>query len=241
MISHPKPRNKGAQMNKSIRVAILDDHPAIAEGYRSRLSQERDMEVTDVLLYGEDLLPALDQRPADVLLLDVQVKTGPGNPSSYNTLHLIPELGSRCPDLYILVLSMYDTPALIDAVISAGASGYVLKDDVEAYRGLPEVIRLVARGELYLSVQASARLAKRHSNRTDTALSDRELEALSLCANYPEERLPSIAERMHIAPSTVRAQMVGVYRKLQANNRETAVAKARQIGLLPPVSPEPAG
>ncbi len=222
-----------------IRVAILDDHPAIAAGYQTRLSQESDIEVTDTVLYGEDLLPALAKKPADVLLLDVQVKVSDKDSSPYNTSHLIPRLHDQYPEMNILVISNYDALPLIESLLNIGALGYVLKDDAEAFRDLPLVVRRIARGELYLSQRVVARLLRPSSNRVGNELTEREVEALSLCATYPDERLGRIAERMDIAPPTVRAIMVGIYRKLQVNCREAAVVKARQVGLLPPLSAEP--
>lgn len=221
-------------MNEPIRVAILDDHPAIVEGYLSRLKSEPDIQVVHALNYGEDLLPALSSQPADVLLLDLDVRASADNPTPYSTMHLVPVLNERFPHLAILVISMHIVPALIDGVLHKGVNGYVLKDDAEGFRHLPEAIRSVADGGMLMSRNVREHWLKRRTGRLDPDVTPRQIQALSLCASYPNDTLPKIAERMAIAPSTVRVMLWDVYRKLGVNTRSAAVTKARQMRLLPP-------
>ena len=67
-------------MIPQIRVAILDDHQAIIDGYQYRLRNATDIEVTATLFFGEDLEPALAANPVDILLLDIQVPISPVTP-----------------------------------------------------------------------------------------------------------------------------------------------------------------
>jgi two-component system, NarL family, nitrate/nitrite response regulator NarL len=68
-------------MDQPIRVAILDDHQAIIDGYLFRLANAADIQVAATLSYGEDLEPALEKEPVDVLILDVQVPTSATTPT----------------------------------------------------------------------------------------------------------------------------------------------------------------
>ncbi len=68
-------------------------------------------------------------------------------------------------------------------------------------------------------------------------LSSRQLEALSLCSAYPDEGLEKIALRMEIAGSSLRNVLSSTYEKLQVNSRSAAIAKAHNLGLLPPEMP----
>jgi len=92
---------------------------------------------------------------------------------------------------------------------------------------------------MHLSPLANKRWRKRRTGELrEQALSRSQLEALSLCAAYPNAHLPELAQKMHVANSTIRVTLSGAYRKLGVNTRQAAVAKARQMGILPPdVSP----
>ena len=221
-------------MAGKIRVAILEDHIATAEGYRARLAGEADIEVVAVLTYGEQLEPALEEQEVDVLLLDMRVAAGPENRDSYPTMHLVPRLLEHYKDLSVLVISMYDKPAMIKAVLEAGAEGYVLKDDHEAYQDLPALVRMIARGNMYLSAQVRDQWGKSRFDDTRPNLTPRQVEAVSLCAAYPNERLPQLAKRMSVATGTLRSTLWAAYHKLGVNSRPAAVARARSMGLLPP-------
>jgi len=216
-----------------IQVVILEDHIATAEGYRARLEGETDIEVMAALTFGEQLEPALEKIPADVLLLDMRVPISAENRNAYPTMYLLPRLLERYPDLSVLVISMYDRPAMIDAVLDAGAEGYVLKDDREAYQELPMLVRMIARGNMYLSARARENWEAYRKDDFQPNLTPRQVQALALCASYPNERLPELARRMNLANATLRATLWGAYRKLGVNSRPAAVTRARQIGLLP--------
>jgi DNA-binding NarL/FixJ family response regulator len=106
--------------SKTIRVAILDDHPGIIDGYRYRLGRELDIEIVGTASYGEELEPLMDAQAVDVLLLDVQVPTSAENANPYPILHLLPRLLQRYPNLAVLVISMYAQRALIQAGLEPG-------------------------------------------------------------------------------------------------------------------------
>lgn len=220
-------------MSDKIKVAILDDHQGIIDGYLYRLSDAPDIEVIATLTYGERLEPAMVQKPADVLLLDVQVPTSPANSNPYPILYLIPRLLQNYPDLAVLVITMHAQRTLIRAVMEAGANGYVLKDDQATIRELAAVIRSVAGGGIHMSQYAYQQLLKRDSGELGlSALTSRQIEALSLYAAYPDASTAEIADRMNIANSTLRNLLSGAYLRLDVRNRAAAVAKARQMGII---------
>ena len=222
-------------MSDKIRVAILEDHQSVVDGYLYRLGQTPDVEVVATAAFGEELQPMLADHPADVLILDVGVRTGRDNPNPYPILQTIPEILDDYPDLAILVISMYNQPTLIKAVMDAGASGYILKDDRATIQALGEVVHMVARGDIHLSQQAYQQLFKRYSQ--DSVITPRQTQALSLCAAFPGETSDELAERMEIKSSTLRNLLSGAYKRLEVDNRTAAIAKARQLGLITPDGP----
>ena len=218
-------------MNEKIRVAILDDHQSIIDGYLFRLKNAPDIEVTNTFTYGEEVEPALEIQPVDVLLMDVEVPTSSTNPNTFPILYLIPRLHEKYPDLAILVISMHNQRAMVRAIIDAGASGYILKDDRTAIIQLPAIIHLIQGGGIYLSQRLSG-LIKASGGEAENPLTDRQTEILSYCAAYPEANTAQIAQHLNIAPSTVRNLLSGAYFKLDVPNKVSAITKARQLGII---------
>lgn len=217
-------------MTKKIRVTILDDHQSILDGYVYRLSKVREIEVVDTIRFGNDLLPSLEKHPTDVLLLDVSAPISADNPSPFPIQHIISNLLHTCPDLSILVISMYIEPGLIRAVMEAGANGYILKDDQDSIMDLGNVILSVANGGAYYSERIRRYLLK--SSESEHLLSPRQMEALSLAASYPNSTTAELALRMGIANSSIRNLLSSAYLKLGVGTRAAAIAKARQQGII---------
>jgi len=226
-----------SQMTPKIRVMILDDHQTILDGYRFRLGDSSRADVVTTLSYGEELEAALEAHPADVLLLDVSVPTSKQNRNPYPILHIIPALLQRYPDLTILVISMHTERSLIRAVMEAGASGYVLKDDQETLCNLEKVIASVHAGGIHLSRQANDILSRSGAAEIEVPLAKRQLEVLSLCLSYPDDTTAELAGKMSLSNSTVRNLLSGAYLRLGVRSRAAAIAKARQLGLISHATP----
>lgn len=217
-------------MKNKIRVTIMDDHQSIIDGYLYRLSGVPEIEVVAILSHGDHLEPSLKEHPVDVLVLDVQVPISPDNPNPYPILHTIPKLLQLYPDLVILVISMHDQRGLIRAIIESGASGYILKNDNKILQDLGKVILAVADGGLCFSEKA----LKAFLTKNEEPFSPRQLEALSLCASYPNSKTAELARKMKIANSTLRNLLSSVYLKLGVQTRAAAIARARELGVITP-------
>jgi len=222
-------------MPPKIRVAILDDHQSIIDGYVYRLKASPDIEVGFTIAYGEELEPALAKSNINVLLLDLGVPTAPENLNPYPVLHIIPKLLDHHPLLRVLVISMYNRYTFIQAVMEAGASGYILKDDRDTIQNLDAIIQTVASGGIHFSQKAYQRFRQQFLEQSE--LSPRQLEVLSLCAAYPDESTTDLAKRLHVADSTVRNLLSGAYTKLDVRTRSAAVDKARRLNLITPLEP----
>ena len=226
-------------MKDKIRVAILDDHQGIIDGYLYRLGSAQDIEVVATILFGEDLEEKLAKQPVDVLVLDVQIPTSPTNPNPYPILYMIPRLLELYPDMVVLVISMHTQRTLINAVMESGASGYIVKDDQATIRELPSVIRTVAGRSIYMSQYAYQELKRSKTSALLQPLSPRQLEALSMCATYPDASTDELSQMMNIANSTLRNLLSGAYLKMNVRSKAAAIAKARQLGLITPEKPSP--
>ena len=216
-----------------ICVAILEDHLGIIDGYRYRLGSFPDIQIVASTRYGEELPGLLKAHPVDVLLLDLQVPTSITNHQPYPIVAILPELLQQHPELAILAISMYVRRALIRAVMESGGCGFIVKDDQDAIQEIGSIIRSVAAGGIYLSATAIEQLRGRSPNEPNT-LSARQVQALSLCAAYPQANLSELANKMHVATSTLRNTLAQAYLKLEVHNRFAAVERARELNLILP-------
>lgn len=226
-------------MPQKIRVMILEDHQSIVDGYIYRLSGNPQIEVALTLSHGDELEAALKAHPTDVLILDVQVPVSEENQNSYPILHVIPRLIQQYSDLAVLVISMHAERGLIRAVMEAGANGYILKDDHRSIRELGNVIQSIAGGGIYLSEKARVIFTKDRDAAVEEPLSARMLEIISLCAAYPNSNTAELAQKMMVANSTVRNLLSNAYIRLGVRNRSAAIARARQMGIIPVDTPAP--
>ena len=222
--------------DKHLKVAILEDHQSIVDGYLYRLSEEPKIQVVATIFFGEELEPVLAHQDVDVLLLDVQVPTSETNPNPYPILHAVSSLSQSYPNMNILAISVHTQAVLIQSLVDAGVSGYIFKDDYESIRQLPKIIFLIAGGGVYFSEVAYKQLRQRETGMTNPILSPRQIEALSLCASYPDESTVELAERLGVASSTVRNLLSSAYVRLGVHTRAAAIAKVQKMGLIPGTS-----
>jgi two-component system, NarL family, captular synthesis response regulator RcsB len=226
-------------MSTPIRVAIVEDHQSIIDGYIYRLSGPQ-VQIVAVARFGEEIETILADHGIDVLLLDIHVPTSTTNFNPFPVLVLLPNLLARYPRLKILVISMLNQRSLIEALVEIGISGYIFKEDYASIQQLAEVVQAVARGGIYFSQGAyqSLRASQKH------LLTPRQMEALSLCATYPDSDISVLARRLDISPSTYRNLLSGAYARLGVQTRTAALSKAYQLGILTPATlsiPAPGG
>jgi two-component system response regulator NreC len=217
-------------MLSHIRVAILDDHQSIIDGFTYRLSMDPKIQIVGTAIYGEDLEPMLANNEVDVLLLDVSVPNSSADHNPYPVLQIIPHLLQEYSKLNILIISMFTQHSLIDALVNTGISGYIFKDDQASIQQLEKIVRTVANGGIYFS-QGAYREAC--GEPVDSILTQRQLEALSLCASRPNGETIALAGKLGITGSTMRNLLSGAYLRLGVRTRAAAIARAHQLGILP--------
>jgi len=209
-----------------IRVAILDDHQSIVDGYLYRLSQAEAIHVVGSASFGEELEALLEQNPVDVLLLDIHVPMSQINRNPYPILHTIPRLLQKYPNLNILAISILTQPILINALIEAGVSGYIYKDDQGSIQQLANIVTMVANGGIYFSQDAYQKMRFNGAVHKSPRLTTRQLEVLSLCAAYPDTSTGELAKKLGVASSTLRNLLSGLYLRLDVRTRAAAIARA---------------
>lgn len=217
-------------MENTIRVAIVDDHQSIIDGYIHRLESFSGIEVVASGGSGEDLQAILAQQQVDVLLLDLSIPTSADNPRQYPLFHELPALMRQYPCLKILLISMFTQLSLVQAMFDLGISGYIFKDDSSSIQQLANVVKSIAEGGIYMSRGA---YPGAKSELTERLLTPRQLEVLSLCAADPNITTDALAKRLNISTSTCRNLLSEAYHRLGVQNRAAAIAEAQRLGILP--------
>lgn len=210
-------------MKGRIRVLLADDHPALRAGIRAILASASDMMVAGEVGNGDDARQLCTELEPDVLLLDLNMP-GPRPVETVSFLH------GRCPELKVIALTAYDDDIFIRPLISAGAAGYILKDEVP--EAILRAIRVVMGGDTWYSQPVVKKLAQWEAANVDIRhqadLTSREAEILSLMALGLDNR--RIAATLLIAEQTVRNHVSVIYQKLGVTSRTEAVVWARQRG-----------
>lgn len=215
-----------------IKVAILEDHQSIIDGYMYRLKDYPNIEIVGAAKFGQELHAILARQPVDVLIMDVNVPSWPGETTPYPILNTVREIVKRHPNLSILVISIMTQLVLVRSLMEAGISGYIFKHDAESISRLGEHISTVAGGGIYFSQEAQDALRKHDAQSSKPLLTQRQLEALGLCAAYPELSTGEIAIQLNVASSTLRNLLSSAYLRLNVHTRAAALARVRQMGLL---------
>jgi len=217
-------------MTNKIQIGILEDHVATAMGLKAHLNANPKLNVAWMAQYFEDLEGRLETYHTDILLLDVGLPKNPEENDPYPIFHVIPRLLEIYPEIKIMVISMHNRPALFKAIKSAGASGYILKHDVDSFNRLDEILLDVYEHD---SIYYSLEILEVLSNPDEKpALTRRQNEILSLISSQPGISNVELADMLYVAPSTVRNHLSDIYLKLGVNNRAAAIIKAQQLGLL---------
>jgi DNA-binding NarL/FixJ family response regulator len=225
--SNPTPSSPVPAAAEPIRVLLVDDHPLAREGIRRLLDGREDVVVMGEAGDGlEGVERALALRP-DVILMDLQMPKLSG-------VGAIQTLREQWPDVRVLILTTFAQDEHLFEALRAGARGYLLKD--AGPDELAAAIETVhAGGSLVQPVMAS-RLLDRFGElatreRLPEALTEREVEVLRLVASGSRNR--EIAERLVVSEKTVKYHLGQAYAKLAVTGRTEAVARARELGILP--------
>jgi DNA-binding NarL/FixJ family response regulator len=206
-----------------IRLIIVDDHPVVRDGLRGMLASDPDLEVVGEASDGAEALALVASVQPDVVLMDLRMPRLGGAAA----IRALTEQGSEAR---VLVLTTYDTDSDMVPALEAGATGYLLKDAPR--EELVRAIRAAARGESVLAPSVATRLVSQLRAPEHEALSDRELEVLTLIAQGETNR--GAAARLFISEATVKTHLLHIYAKLDVNDRAAAVAAAYERGLLIP-------
>ncbi|PJE29928.1 two component transcriptional regulator, LuxR family [Pseudooceanicola antarcticus] len=209
-VPQPKP--------EPIRVAIVDDHPMVAEGIEAILDSFPDIVVVGTYCNGRGIIDAVEDVRPDVILLDLNMPEMGG-------LTACEILLEEHPWLKILILSMHDSPEYISTALDHGARGYVLKD--VPTDEIKRAIDVVMAGERYLCTGAQGSLAPA---RGAGHLTNREQTILLQLAQGKSNKEVAIA--LDISVRTVETHRKNIKKKLGISSTAGLTRYALEHGVL---------
>lgn len=190
-----------------IRLLIADDFPLFVDGLKSRIAEERDMEVVAVVASGDEVIPSLMKHTVDVVILDISL---PGK----DGLQLLPEIKRRFRRVAVLFLTLHPAERFAVQAMKRGAAGYLTKE--KAHREVIKAIRIVYRGQTYVDSEIARELVEevrgRNKGMPHEDLSDREFEIFRLLASGKAPK--QIADQLGLSPPTVYTYRVRILRKM---------------------------
>ncbi|MFF2012383.1 response regulator [Streptomyces sp. NPDC058195] len=225
------------------RVLLADDQTLVRTGFRMILGAGG-IEVVAEAANGAEAVAAVRRTRPDVVLMDVRMPEMDGLEATRRILtdpradHSVrteePPLPGRPR---VIILTTFDLDRYVYAALSAGASGFLLKDVTPEQ--LVSAVRTVRTGDALLAPAITRRLVQRFTRHgSDTAglhrdlasLTPRELEVLGLLARGLSNT--ELAARLHLAEATVKTHVARILAKLRLRDRVQAVIVAYETGLV---------
>jgi DNA-binding NarL/FixJ family response regulator len=179
-----------ADVPQKIRILVADDHPLLRGGVAALLSSHSDMLLVGEASTGQEAIEKHRALRPDITLMVLQMNDLGG-------IEAISCIRHDSPTARIIVLTTYAGDALAQRALKAGAQAYMLKSSVR--KDLLETIRAVHSGLKRIHRDVAAELAH---HTTDDALSQREIEVLSLVASGHSNR--DIAIKLDVTEGTVK-------------------------------------
>jgi DNA-binding NarL/FixJ family response regulator len=216
------------------RVVIADDQMLVRSGFRLILSSAGIPVVAEAADGQEAVAAALKHRP-DVMLMDIRMPEMDGLEATRRILASRSGQDMRI----IIILTTFDLDQYVYAALSAGASGFLLKDVSPEH--LIAAVRMVRSGDALLAPSITRRLVERFAGHQPQAaevsadlstLTPRELEVLGLIARGLSNA--ELAAELTVSEATVKTHVARILTKLQLRDRVQAVVLAYEIGLVAP-------
>ena len=219
-------------MTERLRVVVADDQALVRTGFRMILTVDG-IEVVGEATNGAEAIDAVRRTLPDVVLMDIRMPEMDGLEATRRILT------GATNEPRVIILTTFDLDHYVYAALSAGASGFLLKDVTPEH--LVAAVRMVRSGDALLAPAITRRLVERFASRSaDTAaihrdlsaLTPRELEVLRLLAQGLSNA--ELAARLHLSEATVKTHVARILGKLGLRDRVQAVVVAYETGLVSP-------
>jgi len=210
------------------KIVLADDHVLIRQGLKKLIEENKALEVVGEAGDGLELLDILDETVPNLIILDISMPHLRG-------IEVIHEVKRLYPEVKILMITMHKSEQYFLCAMSAGADGYLLKEDSD--NELLSAIEVVMSDDMYISPH----LAEEFSDEVIKAyrengvfpcetLTNREIEVLKHVAEGLTSK--EIAEILSISIRTVEHHRANLLKKLNLKNTADLIKHAIQNGFI---------
>jgi len=204
-----------------IQIAIVEDDLRFLEELRFLLDGSPFIQIIGTYTTGKEAIKGIIEKCPDVALIDLGLPDISG-------IEVIKAIFKKHCNTELVVLTVYDDDEHLFSALKAGATGYIVKDEISLSE-ITRVVKEVINGGAPMSRGIAKRVLNEFRNiYKDTQpkfqnLTNRETEILNyLAKGYTPKKL---AEILNISYETVRSHLKNIYRKLRANSMIEALAK----------------
>ncbi|MEK6573901.1 MAG: response regulator transcription factor, partial [Chloroflexota bacterium] len=212
--------------NEPIRVILADDHAVVRKGIREFLEMGGGVAVVAEASDGLEAMSLIREHRPNVAVLDIQMPEQSG-------IEVTRAIRAERLPIGVLILTAFDDPPYVKAVLQAGANGYVLK--TADAQEIVDAVHAVHEGQSVLDPAVTRKLMESLAEPRAAApesvvepLTDRELEVLRLAAKGHTNK--AIGAELSISDRTVQGHLAKIYDKLNATSRTEAVMRAVGLG-----------
>lgn len=219
------PSDTRAPSSKPCRVAIVEDHTLVRDGFQNLILSLPDFEFLWWADSVGDAIEKLKNMPPDLLTTDISLPDG-------NGLEIVKAAATMNPPVNVLVMSIHDETMFAQRALKAGAKGYLMKTAPQ--EEIEEALRKVASGRVAVSNEISEMMVmalsgssgrpKSHSHATLQDLSEREFEIFQLIGEGQTSQ--AIGKALDISPKTVDVHKMNIRRKLHLDEGITLTTYA---------------
>ncbi|WP_299114966.1 response regulator transcription factor [uncultured Winogradskyella sp.] len=175
-----------------IRLAIAEDHQSLIDGIKLLLKYEDDIEIVGAANDGEDLLNLVRLKQPNVVITDIRMPKMDG-------ITATKIIKKELPNIKVLGFTMFDQTEAIEQMMSAGASGYLLKNS--PLEEVLKAVRSVHKGNNYYDANINFDSEKNSNKKSKGTLTKRQIQILGLIAQGKTSR--EIADELFIGLHTV--------------------------------------
>jgi DNA-binding NarL/FixJ family response regulator len=211
------------------RIVLADDHAMFRRGVKRIIQENADLEVVGEAADGLELLEIIKKSPPDMVIADVSMPNLRG-------LEATREIKMAFPEIRVIILTMHKDKEYLYHALSAGAEGYLLKEDADIE--LFSAIKTIRQGGAYISrllapqmtdiFMERQRLREGQGKLPAELLTTREREIIKLIAEGKSSK--EIAGLLYISSRTVQHHRANIMRKLNIKKTADLVKYAIQKG-----------
>lgn len=216
-----------------VKVLIADDQELIRQSLKIVLGTDSEIEITDSVGDGTDVLKSLEKNVPDVILMDVRMPKMDGTVCTK-------EVKKKYPDVKIIILTTFDDDDFIYSALKYGASGYILKGI--SMEGLKQAIMTVHRGGSMINPDIATKVVRLFSQmaQSDFAIevdekgSDELTKSEKIIIQRVGQGLSNkeIAGKLYFSEGTVRNNISRILSKLGLRDRTQLAIWAVQTGIM---------